>query len=185
MKDVLMKIKRNREEYDKRIQVLRHDSSFKPAERKERAEELWQKATEIHGNLLEQYHRKRDETGRKLADRCFRLKFSPETANTEREKAEKIFREALELTNGTPPEKLTGLLEEACAVADTPTALAIVRSAYERGVLPVLDLAARLLPERRQALLDLIEFESLWGKNLDDEIRFDPITERRPPQPPL
>lgn len=184
MKDVLMKIKRNREEYDKRIQVLRHDISFTPEVRKERAETLWREATKRHGELLDEYHRKRDETRRKLAERCFRLKFAPEVDEMERKRAESTFREALTTANDTPPEKLMALLEEALGVADLPTALAIARSAFDRGLLPVLDLAARLMPEKRQPLLDLIEFEAKWGKGLDDEIRFDVHTEKRPPQPP-
>lgn len=184
MKDVLMKIKRNREEYDKRIQILRHDSSFGPEEQKERSESLWKKATEIHGLLLDEYHRKREETAHKLTDRCFRLKFPSETSASERERAERSYRESLARARDTAPERLAGLLEEACGVGDTPAALAIARSAHERGLLPVLDAATRLLPERRQALIDLIDFEAKWGKGLDDEIKFDAVTQKRPPQPP-
>lgn len=185
MKDVLMKIKRNREEYDKRIQVLRHDVSFTQTDKKEQAEKLWKEATAVHGQLLDEYHRKSEETRQKLADRCFRMKFSHETGKAEREKAEKNYREALKKANETSPDRLTELLEKACSVTDMPTSLAITKSAFERGLLPVLDLAARLMPEKRQALLDLIDFEARWGKGLDDEIRFDIHTEKRPPQPPL
>ncbi len=184
MKDVLMKIKRNREEYDKRIQVLRHDPSFTNEQKRERAESLWKKAAEVHGNLLDEYQRKREETRTKLMHRCFRLKFPPERGEAEREKAEETFRQVLEKTCNTGEEKLIEMLREACAIGDSTTALAICRCSFEKGLLSVLDLATRLIPERREALMDLIDFEARWDRGLNDEIKFDSVTLKRPPQPP-
>jgi hypothetical protein len=184
MKDVLMKIRRNREEYDKRIQVLRHDPSFTAEQKEEKARELWERALERHGRLLDEYHRKREETRAKLLHRSFRLKFAPEASAGEGEKDDRIFREGLKRARSLPEERLIEMLREACRVGDRPTALAVSHCAFEKGLLAVLDLASRLIPERRQALLDLIDFESRWERGLGDEIRFDPLTLRRPPQPP-
>lgn len=184
MKDVLMKIKRNREEYDKRIQVLRHDPSFTEGQKQEKAQTLWEKATEEHSRLLDEYHRKREETRTKLVNRCFRLKLPPEAGEAERERAEAVYREVLERICNTPEEGLMEMLKEACGIEDLPTALAVCRCAFEKGLLPVLDLASQLMPERRPALLDLIDFESRWERGLHDEIKFDPLTLKRPPQPP-
>ena len=184
MKDVLMKIKRNREEYDKRIQVLRHDQSFTQSQKQEKASALWEKATEEHGRLLDEYHRKREETRVKLINRCFRLKFPPETGEAEREKAETTFREVMDRVCNTPEEGLMAMLKEASGIGDLPTALAVSRCAFEKGLLAVLDLASQVIPERRQALADLIDFESRWERGLHDEIKFDPLTLKRPPHPP-